>query len=121
MTAAAERPVRLRGILSGVDRLEVSLHAVLVLLTVASALRYVEGHGLGDDAPAVLSGALVLLAPSFAWCAVPLPFVALRVLRFVAACAVVARAGPPWPAADRRPQLRSGAHHLAPGPVRDPG
>lgn len=123
MTDAAEPPGGLRGILAGVDRLEVSLHAVLVLLTLTSALRYVDGHGLGDDAPAVLTGAfvllavyalfprsartrgwstvwlaallvvwlvLVLLAPSFAWCAVPLSFVALRVLPFAAACAVVA-------------------------------
>jgi signal transduction histidine kinase len=33
---------------------------------------------------------LVLLAPSFAWCAVPLSFVALRILSFRPACVVVA-------------------------------
>ncbi|GAA3128877.1 hypothetical protein GCM10010530_57430 [Kribbella aluminosa] len=33
---------------------------------------------------------LVLLAPSFAWCAVPLSFVALRILSFRPACLVVA-------------------------------
>ena len=33
---------------------------------------------------------LVLIAPSFAWCAVPLSFVALRVLPFWPACVVVA-------------------------------
>lgn len=34
--------------------------------------------------------ALVAIAPSFAWCAVPLAFVALRVLPFLVACLVVA-------------------------------
>ena len=113
-----------RGILARVDGLDAWLHVTLVLLTVASAVRYVQGHGLGDAASVVLGGAaavlavyavrrrvpwrgrrwwppvwfagvagtwiaLVLLAPSFAWCAVPLAFVALRVLPFGAACAVV--------------------------------
>ncbi|MER7244691.1 sensor histidine kinase [Kribbella sp. NPDC000426] len=88
------------------------------MLVLASAVRYLTGHGFGDRAPWVLAGAglllatyaayrvlpakvwlallvlewcaLVLLAPSFAWCAVPLSFVALRVLPFRAACVVVA-------------------------------
>lgn len=113
------------GILGRVGRLEVWLHITLVLLTLASAVRYLQGHGLGDQAPWVLGGAalmltayacrrpvpwrdrpwwppvwfavvaatwfaLVVLAPSFGWCAVPLAFVALRVLPFGAACVVVA-------------------------------
>jgi signal transduction histidine kinase len=125
MNGATDRPGGVRGILAGADRLEVWLHVVFVLLTVASAARYVEGHGLGDNAPWILSvGALLLavyaahprptrwakswwppvwclslvalwfvlvvLAPSFAWCAVPLSFVALRVMPFLTACAVVA-------------------------------
>ena len=115
-----------RGILARVDRLEAWLHVTLVLLTAASAVRYLQGHGLGDAAPWVLGGAgacwrctpagggchggidagghhvvrgaggdLVragLLAPSFAWCAVPLAFVALRVLPFRRP----ARWWPPW-------------------------
>lgn len=115
----------LSGILAGVRRLETWLHLTLVLLTVGSAIRYLQGHGFGDRAPAVLTGAalllavyaacrrvpwqqrrwwpvvwcatliatwlaLVIVAPSFAWCAVPLAFVALRVLPFPVACAVVA-------------------------------
>lgn len=115
----------LPGILAGVRRLETWLHLTLVLLTLASAVRYLQGHGFGGRAPAVLAGAallllayaayrrlpwrnrrwwptawcatlivtwllLVLIAPSFAWCAVPLAFVALRVLPYPVACAVVA-------------------------------
>ncbi|MBO9521927.1 MAG: sensor histidine kinase [Nocardioidaceae bacterium] len=107
-----------RGILAGVDRLEIWLHAAFAVLTVASAIRYVAGHGLGDRAPVVLPVAavlllcyaalprvswptlwfaalvllwlvLVLLAPSFSWCAVPLAFVGLRVLPYRAAVAVI--------------------------------
>ena len=117
-----------RGIL-GAARVEMWVHLALVVLTVASAVRYVDGHGFGDRAPLVLSAAallvlayaagplladparagrselparawclalvalwllLVLLAPSFAWVAVPLSFVALRVLPFAAAGVVVA-------------------------------
>jgi signal transduction histidine kinase len=98
--------------------LEIVLHAAFVVLVLASAVRYLSGHGFGDRAPWALAGAavllatyaayrvlprrlwltflmlvwfgLVLLAPSFAWCAVPLSFVALRVLPFGPACAVVA-------------------------------
>jgi len=118
-----------RGILGGAARVEVWVHLALVVLTIASAIRYVDGHGFGDRAPLVLSAAamlvlayaagplladtgrggrselparawclalvglwllLVLLAPSFAWVAVPLSFVALRVLPFSAAGVVVA-------------------------------
>ncbi|MET9310994.1 sensor histidine kinase [Kribbella sp. NPDC003505] len=105
-------------ILSHATRLVTALHAALVVLVLASAIRYLTGHGLGDRAPWVLLGAavllatygayrllpsrvwlallvvewcaLVLLAPSFAWCAVPLSFVALRILPFRPACLVVA-------------------------------
>lgn len=108
-----------RGILSGVDRLEGWLNAAFVVLTIASAVRYVDGHGFGDRAPVVLPVAAVLLAlyavfprlgrptlwlfvlvalwlvivvlaPSFSWCAVPLAFLGLRVLPFRAAVAVIA-------------------------------
>ncbi|MGY4768646.1 sensor histidine kinase [Kribbella sp. CWNU-51] len=106
------------GILGHADGLVVALNAAFVVLVLASAVRYLTGHGFGDRAPWVLAGALVLLAtyaahkalpsrlwlallvvvwfglvmlaPSFAWCAVPLSFVALRVLAFWPACAVVA-------------------------------
>jgi signal transduction histidine kinase len=113
-----------RGILADVTRLDGLLHLTLVVLAVASAVRYVDGHGLGD-AGWVLGGValllglyavyplsglpgtswgppawclslvavwivLVALAPSFAWLAVPLAFVALRVLPFVFACVVLA-------------------------------
>ncbi|WP_432935585.1 sensor histidine kinase [Kribbella sp. CA-253562] len=95
-----------------------ALHTTFVVLVLASAVRYLTGHGFGDQAPWMIAGALtllatyaawavlpgplwlallvvvwfglVLLAPSFAWCAVPLSFVALRVLTFRPACAVVA-------------------------------
>lgn len=114
-----------RGILAGDPRLDRWLDVVLVVLTLAAAARYVDGHGLGDRAPAVLGAAALLvvgyatrpragrresgrpaaawclglvvvwavllaLAPSFAWVAVPLAFVALRALAFPAACAVIA-------------------------------
>lgn len=113
------------GILARAGRLEIWLHVTLVVLVVASAIRYLQGHGLGDAAAGVLSGAAVVLgvyavrrrvpwrdhrwwpplwfalvagtwlalvvaAPSFSWCAVPLAFVALRVLPFGVACVVVA-------------------------------
>jgi signal transduction histidine kinase len=109
------------GILANVSRLDAWLDVAFVVLTAASAVRYVDGHGLADRAPVVLGGAallfagyalrrrvsrawavawclvlaatwfvLVLIAPSFSWIAVPLSFVALRVLPFVAAGVVVA-------------------------------
>jgi signal transduction histidine kinase len=125
MERKPERRRGVRGILADISRLDVWLDVVLVVLTLASAARYVDGHGFGDRAPAVLGGAtvllacyavrprsgrwtpgpwpwiwcltlvaiwfgLVVLAPSFAWLAVPLSFVALRVLPFAAAGAVIA-------------------------------
>ncbi|WP_020389197.1 sensor histidine kinase [Kribbella catacumbae] len=111
------------GILARVPGLPAALTAVLSLLVVASTVRYVDAHGIGDRAGWVLGGAvllvityaaysftaaspwrgriwlglvvamwfgLVLMAPSFAWCAVPLCFVALRVLPFTAACVLIA-------------------------------
>jgi signal transduction histidine kinase len=111
-------PAWAAGILGRADGLATALHAAFVVLVLASTVRYLSGHGFGDRAPWVLAGAaillaayaahralpsrlwlallvavwfgLVLLAPSFAWCAVPLSFVALRVLPFWPACAVVA-------------------------------
>ncbi len=114
-----------RGILADDGPITVWLHVALVLLTIAAVWRYLNGHGLGDRAPiiltlaglfvAVYSGAtlvartgspaltagwclsvvaiwlaLVALAPSFSWVAVPLAFVALRVLRFAPAVFVIA-------------------------------
>lgn len=99
------------GILAEASRLDLWLHVSLTLLVLASAVRYLDGHGLGDQAWLVLPGAalllavyalgrvvryhvlwlvglvllfvgLALLAPSFSWAAVPLVFVALRVLSF---------------------------------------
>ncbi|WP_412541779.1 sensor histidine kinase [Longispora sp. K20-0274] len=94
------------------------MHAGFYLLLAASASRYVARHGLTGEAPLVLglAGALaigysvwvlwprtpwfagmlagwlvlVLLAPSFAWCAVPLLFVALGQLSTRAAVPVAA-------------------------------
>ncbi|WP_460666400.1 sensor histidine kinase [Kribbella swartbergensis] len=111
-------PAWATGILGRANGLVTVLHAAFVVLVLASAVRYLSGHGFGDQAPWVLAGAavllatyaayrvlpgrvwlallvvvwvgLVLLAPSFAWCAVPLSFVALRVLPFWPACVVVA-------------------------------
>ncbi len=101
------------GILAGSAPLDRWLHVSLVALVVASAIRYLQGHGLGDQAWLVLPGAgvllvvygagvrvgrgwsvpwlvaliacwvvLALVAPSFSWAAVPLVFVALRVLPY---------------------------------------
>ncbi len=107
------------GILAGQTLLDRWLHISLVVLVVASVVRYLQGHGLGDRAEVVLPGAAVLLiayaagrrlagtaaivwlaavvacwtvlaliAPSFSWAAVPLVFLALRVLPFRWAVAV---------------------------------
>jgi signal transduction histidine kinase len=124
------------GILAQVSHLAVWLHVTFVAAAVASAIRYVEGHGFDDRAPLVLGGAVVLLglyavdprrvgprrvgpagsaqparghlaiawcvsliavwtalvviAPSFAWVAVPLAFVALQVLPFAGAAVAIA-------------------------------
>ncbi|NUS52731.1 MAG: sensor histidine kinase, partial [Nocardioidaceae bacterium] len=59
--AAPDRPAGVRGILAGVDRLETWLHVAFVALTVTSAVRYVQGHGLTDRGWAVLGGAAALL------------------------------------------------------------
>ncbi|MFJ9392194.1 sensor histidine kinase [Nocardioides sp. NPDC101246] len=111
-TDAAPSP-RAGGILAGQSLLDRWLHISLVVLVVASVARYLQGHGLGDQAEVVLSGAAVLLiayaagrrltgtaavvwlagvvacwtvlaliAPSFSWAAVPLVFLALRILPF---------------------------------------
>lgn len=102
-----------RGILAPAARLDRWLLVVLVVLLGASAMRYLDRHGLDAAGVAVLAGALVLglayatrgllasrtwwptawvtgmvllwgalttVAPSFAWCAVPVAFAALRVL-----------------------------------------
>ncbi len=105
------------GILASVDELDSWLHGAMLVLTVASVVRYLAGHGLAGRGPVVLLGAmgllaiygasqvrpghrtetqsyvwwgallgcwlaLVVLAPSFSWVAVPLAFVTLRVLPF---------------------------------------
>jgi signal transduction histidine kinase len=110
------------GILAPAARLDRWLLVVLVVLLVASALRYLDRHGLDAAGAAVLAGALVLglaygtrglladrawwptawvvgmvllwcaltaVAPSFAWCAVPVAFAVLRVLPFGWAVATV--------------------------------
>ena len=115
---AGDRERTPAAILGHANGLVTALHAAFVVLVLASAVRYLTGHGFDDRAPWVLAGALVLLAtyaahrvlpgavwlgllvvvwfglvllaPSFAWCAVPLSFVALRVLPFWPACVVVA-------------------------------
>lgn len=120
MGTTASPQTRLSGILAAVGGLEAALHIAFVVLTLASSVRYVGGHGWTDRTPWVLVGAVLLLllyaahrqlsrnaaawcaalvavwmaltlaAPSFSWCAVPLAFVALRVLSFTAARIAVA-------------------------------
>lgn len=111
--APGPTPSAAGGILAGQSLLDRWLHISLVVLVVASVVRYLQGHGLGDQAEVVLPGAAVLLiayaagrrltgtaavvwlvavvacwtvlaliAPSFSWAAVPLVFLALRVLPF---------------------------------------
>lgn len=110
------------GILAPAIRLDRWLLLVLVALLAASAMRYVDRHGLDASAARVLAGAVVLglayairgllprhpwwptvwvagmvllwaalttVAPSFAWCAVPVAFAVLRVLPFGWAVATV--------------------------------
>jgi signal transduction histidine kinase len=125
MTASLDRPgpaTGEHGILAPASRLDRWLLVVLVVLLVASAVRYLDRHGLGATGVAVLLGALVLgvayatrgllagrawwptvwavgmvilwaaltlVAPSFAWCAVPVAFAVLRVLPFGWAIGVV--------------------------------
>ncbi len=111
------------GILAPATRLDRWLRAVLVVLTVTCAVRYLIRHDFDAAGVGVLAGAaalvisysalnllprraawptgwlvvvvalwaaLTLLAPSFAWTAVPLAFAALQVLRFRYAVCVVA-------------------------------
>jgi signal transduction histidine kinase len=61
MDRMPERRRGVRGILADAGRLEVWLDVTLVVLTLASAARYVEGHGFGDRTPVVLAGAALLL------------------------------------------------------------
>ncbi|MEO6199715.1 MAG: sensor histidine kinase [Cryobacterium sp.] len=123
MSAAAEGPIRLRGILAPVARLDRWLDVVLVALVIVCAIRYVSRHGLDASGLFILAGAsalilvyagrrlvggrswrptawvvvaitlwvaLTLIAPSFAWTAVPLAFAALQVLPFPYAAGLVA-------------------------------
>jgi signal transduction histidine kinase len=106
-----------RGVLAPVAELDRWLHIVLVALVAVSAIRYVMRHDLDATGvfilvaaigfvavyaarprvPAVpwvvlvvaLWVALTLLAPSFAWTAVPVAFAVLRVLPFAYAAVVV--------------------------------
>jgi signal transduction histidine kinase len=126
MTTLATQPdgerAGVHGILAPAARLDRWLLAVLVVLLVTCAARYVDRHGIHATGVAVLAGALVLglafatrglltgrswwptvwvtvmvvlwasltlVAPSFAWCAVPVAFAVLRVLPFGWAVATV--------------------------------
>ena len=75
------------------DRAPGVLTSVVLLLLVYAAGPALRRRGVPDRLwlAVVLMAWLVLvvLAPSFAWCAVPLAFVALRLLPFTAACVVV--------------------------------
>lgn len=114
--------IGVHGILAPVVALDRWLRAVLVVLIVVCALRYVLRHPLDATAVFILAGAaglavvysargllrggsrgptvwvamvlilwvgLTLVAPSFAWTAVPLAFAALQVLSFRYAAGVV--------------------------------
>lgn len=56
-TSGARRGILARGI-----RLDLWLHLALVATTLASTVRYLSGHGLGDRAPVVLIGVGLLLS-----------------------------------------------------------
>lgn len=119
---AADRRDGVHGILAPAARLDRWLLAVLVVLLITCAARYVDRHGLDLAGLAVLVGALLLgvayasrgaldghpwwptawvigivvlwagltvVAPSFAWCAVPVAFAVMRVLPFPWAVATV--------------------------------
>lgn len=122
LPAVPRRPGE-HGILAPASRLDRWLLAVLVVLLVTCAVRYVDRHDLDATGLAVLAGASVLglayatrglladrswwptvwvsgmvvlwgaltaVAPSFAWCAVPVAFAVLRVVPFAwAVCTVV--------------------------------
>ena len=116
------RRVGVHGILARASTLDQWLHAVLVVLIVVCAARYVLRHPLDLTAVLILTGAvtlavvytarplvrglscgptawvavvltlwmaLTLIAPSFAWTAVPLAFAALQILPFRGAVGVV--------------------------------
>jgi len=113
-----QSPTRSRAVLAPARALDTWLHVSVVVLVVASTVRYVAAHGLDDRGPWVLGGGVLLLAvyaarparheaawclavvalwiglaflaPSFSWVAVPLAFLVLRVLPFVAATVVLA-------------------------------
>lgn len=106
-----------RGVLASVAELDRWLHIVLVALVVVSAVRYVMRHPLDAAGIFILVGAvgfvavyavrprvpavpwvvvvvalwaaLTLIAPSFAWTAVPVAFAVLRVIPFAYAVALV--------------------------------
>lgn len=106
-----------RGVLAPVAELDRWLHIVLVALVAVSAVRYVMRHELDATGVFVLVGAvgflivyavrprvpavpwvvvvvalwaaLTLLAPSFAWTAVPVAFAVLRVIPFAYAAVLV--------------------------------
>ena len=116
MSTHPDRP-GLHGILAPAARLDRWLPVVLLVLVATSAVRYVDRHGLGVLGTLVLLGAaalvlgysvlpgrgpwpivrvaalvvlwalLTLVAPSFAWCAVPLAFAVLRAFPYAAAVA----------------------------------
>ncbi|WP_408897371.1 sensor histidine kinase [Nocardioides sp. R1-1] len=121
LPAVSRRPGE-HGILAPASRLDRWLLAVLVVLLVTCAVRYVDRHDLDAAGLAVLAGAGVLglayatrgmladrswwptawvsgmvalwgaltaVAPSFAWCAVPVAFAVLRVVPFAWAVGTV--------------------------------
>lgn len=110
------------GLLARVDRFDLWLGAVMLVVVVTCAVRFVSRHGDSDSGVVVIIGAVVLaalhgavirmtpglvqavaatigvavvwgvltvVAPSFAWCAVPVAFAVLRVLPFWPALGVV--------------------------------
>lgn len=118
----SDPPTGMHGILAPAVRLDRWLLVVLVVLLGASAMRYLDRHGVDAAGVGVLGGALGLglafatrglmagrawwptvwviamvvlwgalttVAPSFAWCAVPVAFAVLRVLPFGWAVATV--------------------------------
>lgn len=66
-----------RGILAEANRLDRWLSVAFVALTIASTLRYLNGHGLGERAPAILIAASAL---TFVFVATP-TFVSLTTVR----------------------------------------
>ena len=62
VSVVSERPAGLKGILRGVAGLDLWIPVTLVVMTLASTSRYLNGHGLGDRAPLILGAAAALLA-----------------------------------------------------------